>query len=204
MGNSDAFGLLAKLYYQGTGVAQDYTKAIEWYKKTPHNPKVKIRLGEMYLEGKGVEQDYQEAAHYFYWASTLGDKTIAPKYLKEIEKLTNKKYKEQNAMFPGGEETFSKWIHENLKYPKDCLDKGITGHVNTQFVIDVDGSIVDVEVLSSSHPSLAKETIRFVNSMPQWEPQIHGDKPIRSILYFPFIFRQNNTGKAECYISGWQ
>ena len=48
-------------YYNGYGVAQDYTKALEYYTKASSIPQAKYRLGIMYAEGIGTKVDNVKA-----------------------------------------------------------------------------------------------------------------------------------------------
>ena len=69
-GDGRSYTDLGKLYETGgSGVEQDYEKALECYRLSAEaaNPDFKgMRLaGLMYMEGRGVEQDYAEAAACF-------------------------------------------------------------------------------------------------------------------------------------------
>ena len=69
--------------------------------------------------------------------------------------------------FPGGQQALFKYLAENVKYPVIAQENGIQGRVICQFVVNKDGSIVDVvAVRSSGEPSLDKEAIRVIKSMP--------------------------------------
>lgn len=96
---------------------------------------------------------------------------------------------EENAMFPGGENECYKWLSEHIKYPAIAQEQGIQGRVFVQFVVNRDGSIVDVKVLRSPDPSLSKEAERVVKMMPKWKPARQGNKPVRSRFNLPVMFR---------------
>ena len=73
--------------------------------------------------------------------------------------------------FPGGEEELRKFIEENTKYPEDAKANKLQGKVYVQFVINVDGYVVDAEIVrGTGYKSLDDEALRVVNSMPQWKP----------------------------------
>lgn len=73
--------------------------------------------------------------------------------------------------FPnGGFSALVKYIASNLKYPKDAAEKNIQGKVILEFVIGEDGTITNIEILKSAHPSLDAEAIRVISSMPKWIP----------------------------------
>ena len=96
---------------------------------------------------------------------------------------------EENAMFPGGENECYKWLSEHIKYPAIAQEQGIQGRVFVQFVVNRDGSIVDVKVLRSPDPSLSKEAERVVKMMPKWKPARQGNKPVRSRFNLPVMFK---------------
>ena len=81
--------------------------------------------------------------------------------------------------FPGGESGMMKFLTENVKYPKEALDKGITGRVLVEFVVERDGSINDVKIMKSVDPILDNEAIRIVKAMPKWEPGTMNGKAVR-------------------------
>ena len=92
--------------------------------------------------------------------------------------------------FPGGQQALFKYLAENVKYPVIAQENGIQGRVICQFVINKDGSIVDVvAVRSSGEPSLDKEAIRVIKSMPKWKPGKQRGKPVRVKYTVPVNFR---------------
>ena len=96
---------------------------------------------------------------------------------------------EENAQFPGGDEACYKWLSDHIKYPAIAQEQGIQGRVFVQFVVNKDGSIVDVKVLRSPDPSLSKEAERVVKEMPKWKPARQGNKPVRSRFNLPVMFK---------------
>ena len=54
--------------------------------------------------------------------------------------------------FPGGPVEFMKWLTRNLKYPPAVQQQQLQGRVVAQFIIDRDGSVTDVSIVSSLHP----------------------------------------------------
>ena len=92
--------------------------------------------------------------------------------------------------FPGGQPALFKYLAENVKYPVIAQENGIQGRVICQFVVNKDGSIVDVvAVRSSGEASLDKEAIRVIKSMPKWKPGKQRGKPVRVKYTVPVNFR---------------
>ena len=92
--------------------------------------------------------------------------------------------------FPGGQQALFKYLSENVKYPVIAQENGIQGRVICQFVVNKDGSIVDIEVVrSGGDPSLDKEAVRVVKSMPKWKPGKQRGKPVRVKFTVPINFK---------------
>ena len=92
--------------------------------------------------------------------------------------------------FPGGQEAMLQFLAENVKYPVIAQEKGIQGRVICQFVVDKDGSIVDLEVVRScGDASLDKEAVRVINSMPKWKPGNQRGKTVRVKYTLPISFK---------------
>ena len=96
---------------------------------------------------------------------------------------------EQNPQFPGGDAELMKWLTKNLKYPSVAQENGIQGRVLVSFVLNKDGSIVDPKIVRSVDPSLDKEAIRVVSSMPKWTPGRQRGKTVRVKYSLPVTFR---------------
>jgi len=100
--------------------------------------------------------------------------------LKEGERLPE---------FPGGRQALMQFLSNHIRYPVYAQEKGIQGRVVVQFVVNIDGSVVDVQVARSVHPSLDAEAVRVVQAMPRWTPAIQRGKKVRVIFTMPFNFR---------------
>lgn len=82
--------------------------------------------------------------------------------------------------FPdGGLQGLLKFLAKNIKYPVIAQENGIQGRVVCAFVVNKDGSIVDIEVLRGVDPSLDKEAVRVLGTMPKWKPGKQRGKPVR-------------------------
>ena len=98
---------------------------------------------------------------------------------------------EENAQFPGGDEACFKWLSEHIKYPSICQEQGVQGRVVVSFVVNKDGSIVDVNTVRSPDANLTKEAERVVKMMPKWKPARQGNRTVRSRFNLPVLFRLN-------------
>lgn len=93
--------------------------------------------------------------------------------------------------YPGGQIAMLKYIMENIKYPKQIMEEGIQGRVTVSFIVEKDGRVSNVRLLRSVQPSLDKEAIRVVKSMPKWTPGKHNGKPVRVRFNLPVMFKLN-------------
>ena len=74
-GNQDAMNSLGDVYYDGRGVAQDDTKAREWYQKAADagNGDAMFNLGWLYEKGRGVTRDPTKARDWYQKAADAGN-----------------------------------------------------------------------------------------------------------------------------------
>ena len=92
--------------------------------------------------------------------------------------------------FPGGTGELMKYLANNIKYPVIAQENGIQGRVICQFVVNKDGSIVDVEVVrSGGDPTLDKEAVRVIKAMPKWKAGQQRGKAVRVKYTVPVNFR---------------
>ena len=91
--------------------------------------------------------------------------------------------------FPGGQGALLQYLAKSIKYPVIAQENGIQGRVSCSFVVNKDGSIVDAEVIRGVDPSLDKEALRVINSMPKWNPGMQRNKPVRVKYTVPVMFR---------------
>ena len=97
---------------------------------------------------------------------------------------------EEMAQFPGGDEACYKWLSEHLNCSAVCQEQGEQRRVVVSFVVDTDGSIVDVKAVRSPNPDLAREAERVVREMPKWKPGRQDGRIIRCRMMLPILFQQ--------------
>ena len=96
---------------------------------------------------------------------------------------------EEQPEFPGGNTAMMKFLSDNIKYPVIAQENGIQGRVITNFVVERDGSITDVQVVRGVDPSLDKEAVRVIQSMPKWKPGKQRGSTVRVRFTLPVVFR---------------
>lgn len=95
---------------------------------------------------------------------------------------------EEMPEFPGGDAALRSFIAQSVKYPVIAQENGIQGKVYVNFVVGKDGSITNAKIARGVDPSLDKEALRVVNSLPKWKPGKQGGKPVRVSYTVPINF----------------
>ena len=94
--------------------------------------------------------------------------------------------------FPGGDAGLMSFINRNVRYPIDALDKGVQGKVMVQFVVEKNGSIGEVKVARGVDPSLDREAVRVIKSLPSFKPGLNANgEPVRVWYTIPVSFKLN-------------
>lgn len=96
---------------------------------------------------------------------------------------------EEQPSFPGGQDALMAWLRDNIKYPVVAAENGIQGKVIVQFVVGKNGSISNVKVLRSVDPSLDREAVRVVSSMPNWTPGKQNGTSVNVRYTLPVTFK---------------
>lgn len=91
--------------------------------------------------------------------------------------------------FPGGAVELMKWLTKNLKYPSSAQQRKVQGKVVAQFIVNIDGSISNIELLTHVDPSLDREALRVVRLMPKWKAGKQDAKPCRTQVCIPIVFK---------------
>ena len=90
--------------------------------------------------------------------------------------------------FPGGDKALVRFLAENVKYPVIAQEQGIQGKVFVSFVVNKEGDIEDVKVSRGVDPSLDKEAVRVVSSLPRWKPGKQHGKLVKVSFTVPINF----------------
>ena len=107
---------------------------------------------------------------------------------EEVEEATVFFIVEEMPLFPGGPAELNKYIAQNVKYPVIAQENGIQGRVYVSFVVNSKGKIENVKVARGVDPSLDKEAVRVVESMPEWKPGKQGNKAVKVSFTIPVNF----------------
>jgi TonB family protein len=88
----------------------------------------------------------------------------------------------------GGTIAFLEYLKKNLKYPEADKQNNVEGRVTTQLVVEADGSLSNIKVLSSPTTSMGKEALRVLKNAPKWNPAIQKGRKIRLQYTVPINF----------------
>jgi TonB family protein len=91
--------------------------------------------------------------------------------------------------FPGGIVELNQFLMKNIRYPDEFMEKGIQGRVVCSFIVDSNGTITNVEIVSGLDPLLDNETLRVIYAMPRWNPGKHQGVAVPVQMNIPVTFR---------------
>ncbi len=89
----------------------------------------------------------------------------------------------------GGLAEFRSWVLMNIKYPIEVAKEKIEGRVVIEFMVEMDGSIKQTNVMQSPDLRLSDEVTRVVKRSPKWSPATKDGKPVRIKYIIPVDFR---------------
>jgi TonB family protein len=90
--------------------------------------------------------------------------------------------------FPGGPDSLSAFLANNLVYPDSARRNHIQGKVYVGFLVDKTGKITNPRILSSVSDDIDKEALRVVGLMPYWKPGTAGGTPVNVQYILPIDF----------------
>ena len=97
----------------------------------------------------------------------------------------------QMPQFPGGVQEMYKFIYDNLSYPEEAREKGISGIVQTMFYVDRSGLLLDIHAISGPGYGLNEEAVRVVELMNidhRWSPGIVNGETVCVSFILPIKF----------------
>ena len=112
--------------------------------------------------------------------------------MAQSKKIANDKVLEKAEVmpqFPGGDQAMMKFVSENVQYPEEAKEKGISGRVMVGFIVEKDGSISDVKVVKGIGGGCDEEAVRVVKAMSKWKPGKEKGKPVRVSYMMPIFFK---------------
>ena len=71
------------------------------------------------------------------------------------------------------------------------MRKGIDGSVVVTFMVESDGKMADIKVISSPHKELSEALLKAMSELPSWIPAVVNNEPVRAKYTLPFQFKLN-------------
>ncbi|MBU0488346.1 MAG: energy transducer TonB [Bacteroidetes bacterium] len=112
--------------------------------------------------------------------------SVVPSPMDEVEKMPE---------YPGGHQAMVDFIIKNLKYPEAAKKNNVQGQVIISFVVDKNGKVKDVKVVSGIGSGCDEEAVRVVQAMPAWTPGTSKGKAVDVEMKLPFAFKLDDKKK---------
>ena len=85
---------------------------------------------------------------------------------------------------------FLKYIANNLRFPSEAMDEGVSGRVYIKFIVKADGSVEAHSIMGKAQPYLDYEAWELVSNMPKWKyPGKQKGKPVDVLYTLPLNFK---------------
>ena len=85
--------------------------------------------------------------------------------------------------------SFVVWVSQNVQYPVQAKEQGVSGRVIVQFVVNAQGGVApsSIELLKGDE-TLYAEVARVLAESPQWEPGVHQGNAVPVQFVIPVVF----------------
>ena len=149
-------------------------------------PKVAEKLNMVDEEVKPEEPDEQTPKEL---EAEPEDEEVLPEVKDMDDNVLDEQVAEELPQFPGGAIALMKWLTKNLHYPQSAQVRHIQGKVVVQFIVAENGLVREINVVESLDPSCDREAVRVMRMMPRWKAGTKNDKPCRSMVCIPIVFK---------------
>lgn len=86
----------------------------------------------------------------------------------------------EDPIFPNGMKAFYQYMGQNLKLPKEVIEKNIKGRIYLNFIVETDGAISEITTLRDGVGfGMSEEAIRVLKNAPKWIPGKINSEPVR-------------------------
>ncbi|WP_303922607.1 M56 family metallopeptidase [Draconibacterium sediminis] len=161
--------------------------------------KVTVRLLDDGMKLEGSQEDLEllhamlnEKSKYEFDTDSTGSVFLVKSKEKEPLQLEEEDQVffivEKMPEFPGGDLALRKYIANSIKYPEISIENGIQGKVYVSFVVTAEGTIANAKIARGVDPSIDKEALRVVNTLPKWKPGYQRGEPVNVSYTVPINF----------------
>jgi protein TonB len=95
---------------------------------------------------------------------------------------------EIDAEFPGGDKGWFNFLSRTLVYPPKAVRKKIQGEVVAQFIVEKDGSLSNIQIISGPK-ELWNSVLDVLNQSPKWKPATTNGRKLKSYKRQPVNFK---------------
>ncbi|HEV8508208.1 MAG TPA: energy transducer TonB [Chitinophagaceae bacterium] len=153
-----------------------------------------LRESGSYKSGKkdGMWTYYYETGKKCQEVNYVADSAVSFTCYDENESIQKKEcVYEREASFPGGDYKWVQYLSNKIsaaKFPNDYYKGKIYGEVWIQFIVDIDGSIVDAKIIQSAEPSLDEIALNVITKSPKWQHAVQYNRPVKAYRRQPITF----------------
>jgi len=97
---------------------------------------------------------------------------------------------EIHGCYPGGIQSWKRYLQKNLRYPPKAVDDNIQGTVNVQFIVDSTGLVHDVSAVSGPD-ELRAEAVRVIKNSGTWVSGVQNGWRVNTWVQMPVDFDLN-------------
>ena len=145
---------------------------------------------------------------YGYLRLNPWDKVRSPEGKKSLNNyyyplLTIKNAVQSLPSFEGGNQAMTHYLEHNMQYPPEADKENKEGVVQVVAFINTDGSLSDVQVMSTSDSIFNAEALRLVRNMPKLRPAMYASQPVRIRMNFPISFKIKKVKPSFDNLTGY-
>jgi hypothetical protein len=110
-----------------------------------------------------------------------------------ISKLPAGDTTEREAYFPGGEEAWKQFLADNVDHSTPVKKRKNQAPVGkytvwVQFIVDKDGSIINIKALTAWGYGMEEEVMRVIAKSPKWVPAFQFGRHVKAFRKQPLTF----------------
>jgi protein TonB len=105
-----------------------------------------------------------------------------------LEKANTTVFVEQSASFPGGENSFIRFITSNADIPELVTLFGYKGRIVIGLTVETTGKLKDIKAFSGSGTGFEENILAVVATSPRWKPAIQNGRLAQQKFTMPFKF----------------
>ena len=182
---------LSQLTHESELVPMSNLETITEVKEKTENPKSEqLRVVDDDIELDDIEEAEQEQQDEELLQQLEEDDDLALEAMGvDPNNPLNFRVVEELPQFPGGAVEFLKWLTRNLRYPPLARQHKVQGKVLAVFYVEKTGKVTGIKITRSLTPECDREVLRVLGIMPDWTPGIQNDKPCRTKVCIPVVFK---------------